>query len=133
MFLDLLNSLKVAAMATKPEGCGPGEGQLIFQCRNKITLRKRTDGNIELSWRGKLDRIPSEQKTKAERVPICSTGHIINTALDILNIKNTPPNVFKPGDVGHVKISEPRPGEVIIDQDLLDSMNAFVCGFGKGK
>jgi len=98
MFLDLLNSLKVAAIATKPEGCGPGEGQLIFQCRSDIRLKQRTDGNIELSWRGNLTRIPSEPKIRAKRVPFGASGSIYN-----------------PGDAGHVKIS----GQPIIEGDLI--------------
>lgn len=67
-FLNILNSLKVAAIATKLSGCEPGEGQLIFQCRTKITLHERTDGNIQLSWRGNLTRIPSEPDESTKRL-----------------------------------------------------------------
>ena len=72
IFLRMLDKSKVAAIATKLQGYRPGEGRLIFQCRNNVTLRERTDGRIQLSWRGKLDRIPSQKKTKPKRIPMVS-------------------------------------------------------------
>jgi len=63
MFLDLLNNLKRAAFTTRLAGYKLGEGRLIFQCRNDITLHERADGRIQLSWPGRLTRIPPEENS----------------------------------------------------------------------
>ena len=59
-FKDILKALGVAASHKRAECCDVGEGTLILQSRKLVEITQREDGKVRLSWRGKLDRIPSQ-------------------------------------------------------------------------
>lgn len=68
MFITRLNLIAAKQLTIVKAG----EERLIFQSRTMVQLFEKPDGMIRLRWRGRLDRIPSEPKTRPERVPMNS-------------------------------------------------------------
>ncbi len=69
LFFKRLASMKTVALTKQRKLMEANEGELIFQSRTMVNLFEQPDGMIRLRWRGKLDRIPSEQKTRGKRIP----------------------------------------------------------------